>query len=182
MADQQSTTRYVQLSHLTQEEFAPFGHVIERSEEAPLARNEEREFWKGPLLTISDGHFMPVYVHVRRTDYVIRRLHRHRAFSQMLIPLEGKPLIHVVCPAGQPPDLSMMRAFLVEPSQAVITSPGIWHRNPALPIHRETSLILLSRDVTAIDAAASPGARTVGGDTDRLELTQIAAGRIRIRL
>jgi ureidoglycolate hydrolase len=125
---------------------------------------------------------MAVYVEMRMVDYVVRRLHRHRAFSQTLIPLGGKAFIHVVAPPGDVPDLSKMRAFLVDGNQAVIIGRGTWHRNPAYPLAPTASLILISRSQTTIGAAATPSAPTVGGDTDLVQISDLTPDLIRLLL
>jgi ureidoglycolate lyase len=178
----EGSTRYIPVEALTQEAFAPFGHVIGMSDRAPLAANSERSFWGSPELELRDGSFMAVYVELRMTDFIVGRLHRHRAFSQVLVPLGGKALIHVVAPSGDVPDLAQMRAFLIDGDRAVITNRGIWHRNPAYALATSASLILISRAQTAVDAAAQPAADTVGGDTDRFDLSKLTSDEIRLLL
>ncbi len=174
--------RFIPVEVLTPEAYAPFGYVVGMPHHEPLARDEERSFWGSPELELLDGAFMVVYVEMRRTDYVVRQLHRHRAFSQTLVPLGGQAFIHVAAPPTDVPDLDQMRAFLVEGNQAVIIGRGTWHRNPAYPVASKASLILISRSQTTTGAAAQPGAATVGGDTDRLELNTLTDNEIRLIL
>ena len=176
------TVRYISLEPLTPAAYQPFGYVVGMPNEPPLTENEERSFWGSPELELLNGAFMAVYVEMRMTDYVVRQLHRHRAFSQTLIPLGGKAFVHVVAPPDDMPDLSRMHAFLVDGNQAVIIGRGTWHRNPAYPLAPKASLILISRSETTIASAASPSAPTVGGDTDRVNISDLTPDEIRLLL
>jgi ureidoglycolate lyase len=175
-------THYIQLEELTADAYKPFGYVIGIPTDPPLASDGERSFWAGPDLEIQDGAFMPVYVEVKMRDYIVRRMHRHRYFAQTLIPLGGKSLITVVAPPADEPSIESLRAFLIDGSNAIVTLPGVWHRNPAYPLASEASLILISRNVTTIAAAQESSAATIGGDTDRVDLTDLFNEEIRIRL
>lgn len=174
--------RYIPVEPLTTEAYAPFGHVIGMSNEPPLAEDHERSFWGSPELEILDGGFIAVYVQLRMKDYVVRQLHRHRAFAQTLVPLGGNSLIHVVAPPGDTIDLDQMRAFMIPADKAVIIGRGTWHRNPAYPLAPQASLILISRSETTYGSAANPGGATVGGDTDRVELNTLTNDEFRLIL
>jgi ureidoglycolate lyase len=173
--------RYVQVEALTALAYEPFGSVIGLPSEPPVAENEERSYWKSPDLELVEGTFKPVYVEMRRIDYVVRRLHRHRGFSQVLIPLGGEAFIHVVAPPGDVPDLSQLRAFIVEGDKGVIIGRGTWHRNPAYPLSTKASLVLISGGPSSRDQLTR-GEQTVSSSTDLVELSSLSDDEFRLLL
>jgi ureidoglycolate lyase len=174
--------RTISVEPLTPEAYEPFGQVIGSPQEPPTRENEERSYWLMPALDLVDGAFAIVYVEMRAQDYVVRRLHRHTMFEQALIPLGGKAFVHVVAPPGDVPDLSALRAFLVDGSQGVIIGQGTWHRNPAYPLAPKASLVLISRSESIVLEAAERAGEDVRGPTEQIEIDTLTNDEIRLLL
>lgn len=68
----------------------------------------------------------------------ISLLERHRYSTQVFLPQgSASRYVAVVCLGGDVPDLSTLRAFLVEGAVGVSYKPGIWH-HPMIVLGAET--------------------------------------------
>jgi ureidoglycolate lyase len=118
---------------LTREAFAPYGDVIEVSDDNEsmtinygrtvrhhaLAKADVTDGGGEALLSIfsSEAIELPFRVEV---------MERHPQGSQAFMPLSGHPYLVVVAPAGDF-DASKLRAFLAAPNQGVNYHKGTWH-------------------------------------------------------
>ncbi|NDW54549.1 ureidoglycolate lyase [Aliiroseovarius sp. PrR006] len=115
---------------LTAEAFAPFGDVLELTDRNSLTINAgqcqrhhdlaQLDFGEGRAgISLFDGK-------ARHFPYALDLVERHPLGSQAFIPMNGVPLLVMVCPdengiPGTP------GAFVMRPDQAVNLHKGIWH-------------------------------------------------------
>ena len=117
---------------LTVEAFAPFGRVIEASDDAVqldinqghavrydrLAEIDAAD--EGGVGTISLFRARPL------AELVLRTFERHPLGSQSFVPLSGRPYLVAVAPAGDF-DPAKIRLFRAEGRQGVHYRKGVWH-------------------------------------------------------
>ncbi|HYE28478.1 MAG TPA: ureidoglycolate lyase [Allosphingosinicella sp.] len=148
---------------LTAEAFAPFGSVIEASDEAvKLDINQGHAIRYDHLAEVdaADGGGVPVISLFRArplAELVLRSFERHPLGSQTFVPLSGRPYLVAVAPAG-PFDPTRIRLFRAEPHQGVHYRKGVWHH---------FLLVLAESDFLVIDRA---------GPGDNCEEVELAAG------
>ena len=117
---------------LTAEAFAPFGSVIEASDEAvKLDINQGHAVRYDALaeVDVADGGGAPVISLFRArplADLVLKAFERHPLGSQTFVPLSGKPYFVAVAPAGDF-DPAMIRLFRAAGNQGVHYRKGVWH-------------------------------------------------------
>lgn len=118
---------------LTAKAFAPYGDVIEASDEARQIGinygNTIRYHDLASLQLTADGGKAGVSI-FRSTPLAqpiaIELMEYHPKSSQAFIPLSGRPYLVVVAPAGDF-DAAKLQAFLVSGSQGVNYHAGTWH-------------------------------------------------------
>lgn len=154
---------------LTAEAFAPFGSVIEASDEAvKLDINQGHAIRYDALaeVDVADGGGVPVISLFRArplAELVLRAFERHPLGSQTFVPVSGRPYLIAVAPAG-PFDPAQIRLFRAEPHQGVHYRKGVWHH---------FLLVLDESDFLVIDRA---------GPSDNCEEVALAAAdEIRVR-
>jgi ureidoglycolate lyase len=154
---------------LTAEAFAPFGSVIEASDEAvKLDINQGHAIRYDRLAEIdaSDGGGTGAIslFHARPLDELVLRIfERHPLGSQTFVPLGGRPYLVAVAPAGAF-DAASVRLFQAEPHQGVHYRKGVWHH---------FLLVLDESDFLVIDRA---------GPGDNCEEVELGPGdEIRVR-
>jgi ureidoglycolate lyase len=117
---------------LTAEGFAPFGSVIEASDEAvKLDINQGHAIRYDALAEadVADGGGAAVISLFRArplAELVLRVFERHPLSSQTFVPLSGKPYLVAVAPPGAF-DPARIRLFRAEPRQGVHYRKGVWH-------------------------------------------------------
>jgi ureidoglycolate lyase len=119
---------------LTAKAFAPFGSVIEASDDAvKLDINEGHAVRYDRLaeIDVTDGGGVGVINMFRaqpRESLVLRTFERHPLGSQSFVPLSGRPFLVAVAPAG-PFDPASVRLFQAEGHQGVHYRKGVWHHS-----------------------------------------------------
>jgi ureidoglycolate lyase len=135
---------------LTREAFAPFGEVIEASEEVrhyPInAGNTERYH---DLMKIEVGPAGTPIVSIfrgqpRDLPFVVAMLERHPLGSQAFMPLSGRPYLVAVAPAGEAVGLADVRVFLAQGHQGVNYAAGTWH-HPLLALGAVSDFLVIDR-------------------------------------
>lgn len=117
---------------LIAEAFAPFGSVIEASDEAvKLEINQGHAVRYDRLadIDVADGGGTPIIslFHARPLDeLVLRTFERHPLGSQTFVPLSGRPYLAAVAPAGDF-NAAKIRLFRADPHQGVHYRKGVWH-------------------------------------------------------
>jgi ureidoglycolate lyase len=117
---------------LTAAAFAPFGSVIEASDEAvKLDINQGHAVRYDALagIDVEDGGGAGAISLFRArplAEPVLTVFERHPLGSQSFVPLSGRPYLVAVAPAGDF-DASKVRLFRAEGHQGVHYNKGIWH-------------------------------------------------------
>lgn len=117
---------------LTAAAFAPFGRVIEASDDAvQLDINQGHAVRYDALaeIDVADGGGTGVISLFRAkplAELALRQFERHPLGSQSFVPLSGKPYLVAVAPAGDF-DAASVRLFRAGPHQGVHYGKGVWH-------------------------------------------------------
>jgi ureidoglycolate lyase len=153
---------------LTAEAFAPFGNVIEASDEAVKIDINQGHAVRYDALAevdVADEGGVPVISLFRARplgELVLRSFESHPLGSQSFVPLSGRPYLVAVAPAGEF-DVTMVRLFRSAGHQGVHYRKGVWHH---------FLLVLDESDFLVVDRAGS------GGNCEEVELA--ATDRIKI--
>jgi ureidoglycolate lyase len=135
---------------LTRTAFAPFGDVIEASDEVrhyPLNAGTTERYHDlarldaGPegrtIVSIFRGQPRPL-------PFRVEMLERHPLGSQAFMPLSGRPYLVVVAPPGETAGIGNVRVFLAQSHQGVNYAAGTWH-HPLLALKTVSDFLVLDR-------------------------------------
>ncbi len=117
---------------LTAEAFAPFGSVIEASDEArkiDINQGHAVRYDRLAEIDVADGGGVGVISLFRARpldELVLKLFERHPLGSQTFVPLGGGPYLVAVAPAGAF-DAARVRLFRAEGHQGVHYRRGVWH-------------------------------------------------------
>jgi len=117
---------------LTAEAFAPFGSVIEASDDAvKIDINQGHAVRYDALVAVdvAEGGGTPVISLFRAkplAELVLKSFERHPLGSQSFVPLGGRPYLVAVAPPGEF-DVAAIRVFRAEGHQGVNYRRGTWH-------------------------------------------------------
>lgn len=115
---------------LTAEAFAPFGDVIQAPAFDPSERPNRRFDDLARLDAGNGGRLMISMLSVRapvRLPFDLAKMERHPLGSQAFIPCRHGPLLVVVAPPGERPEIGMLKAFITDGRQGVNYLKGVWH-------------------------------------------------------
>jgi ureidoglycolate lyase len=145
----QSGRATLAIEPLTREAFAPFGDVIELegAQQYPinlattirfhdLANVDVTDEGGRTLLNLFRGQ-------PRALPFEVRMLERHPLGSQAFVPLNDRPYLIVVAPAGEL-DVAQMRAFVTRGWQGVNYAKGVWH-HPLIALGEVSDFIVVDR-------------------------------------
>ena len=119
---------------LTAEAFAPFGNVIQASDDAvklDINQGKAVRYDRLAEIDVADGGGVGVINMFRARpldSLVLKVFERHPLGSQSFVPLSGRPFLVAVAPAGIF-DPSAIRLFEVEGHQGVHYRKGVWHHS-----------------------------------------------------
>lgn len=126
---------------LDKDVFAPFGQAVPRPAGPPTSTGDGFDCWFG-VGTLFGRDLRLGQVAARRpTGGCIAAMERHPDI-ELLMPATS-PLVQVVAPGRdladpqEEPDAGQAIAFLLQPGEAVVIAPGVWHA-AALPACEET--------------------------------------------
>jgi ureidoglycolate lyase len=136
---------------LTADAFAPFGSVIEASEDAVrVAINQGSTVRYDKLAEIDvadDGGVGVGVISLFRArplaPLVLRIFERHPLGSQSFMPLSGRPYLVAVAPAGAF-DAALVQLFKAEAHQGVHYRKGVWHHF-VLALDAESDFLVVDR-------------------------------------
>ena len=153
---------------LTADAFAPFGEVIEvsdRAEAIPINYGWTTRYRDLAALDYDGGRAMVSIMRSRPlAPLVLKIFERHPIGSQAFVPLQGRPFLVAVAPAGDF-DPGAVRVFRAQASQGVNYAAGTWHHF-LLALDAESDFLVIDRD--------GPG-----DNLDEIELAE--ADQIRVR-
>ncbi len=132
--------------------FTPYGDVI-AMEGTPIPINNGKTDRFHDLAQIDPGADGRAIVNIFRSSpvtlpFAIRQMENHPLGSQAFMPLDGRPYLVVVAPAG-PFAPSKLEAFRAEGHQGVNFRKGVWHHFN-LALESESRFLVIDR--------AGPGA------------------------
>ena len=135
-----SEPRRIAVKPITATEFAPYGWLLTSQPGAPdggafaVLRIEESDF--------TGGRALMQMLTVRWRELSFTHMEQHASFTQAFLPADGKPGVTVVAlPVGAPgsePDLSSIRAFLLDGAQGILLAKGTWHCPPFPLVEKAT--------------------------------------------
>ncbi|SKC74011.1 ureidoglycolate lyase [Burkholderia sp. YR290] len=134
---------------LTREAFAPFGDVIELegAKQIPINLGTTIRYHDLANVDVTDEGGRTLVNLFRGQSRVlpfeITMMERHPLGSQAFIPLNDKPYLVVVAPAGEL-DESKIRAFVTSGWQGVNYAKGVWH-HPLLALGEVSDFIVVDR-------------------------------------
>jgi ureidoglycolate lyase len=117
---------------LTAAAFAPFGSVIEASDDAvriDINRGHAIRYDALAQVDVAEGGGAPVISLFRArplAELVLKVFERHPLGSQSFVPLSGRSYLVAVAPEGDF-DPAAIRLFRAEPHQGVHYRKGVWH-------------------------------------------------------
>jgi ureidoglycolate lyase len=155
---------------LTAEAFAPFGEVMEASGRAgsPINYGLTTRFDGLAAIDTSEdgGRAVASIFRGRPLDPpVLKIMERHPLGSQLFMPLQARPYLVCVAPAGDF-DPKAMRLFRAAPGQGVSYARGVWHHF-LLPLQADSDFLVVDRQ----------------GPGDNLDEVELApADQVRVRL
>jgi ureidoglycolate lyase len=133
---------------LTAEAFAPFGEVIEAGGEVrEINDGHTRRFHDLASLDVGEQGGRAIVSLFRAeplTPLVLRIMERRRLSSPAFMPLQGRPWLVVVAPAG-PFDPWEMQVFRAEGTQGVNYRRGVW-RHFLLPLATASDFPVIDRE------------------------------------
>ena len=117
---------------LTAEAFAPYGDVVESSQQQVAAMNAESFERFDDLCSVEafDGHVAVSIARCRTTTalpHSFDMIERHPHGSQSFVPLTPCRMMVVVAPAGEPAAAAELRAFVSNGRQGINYHRGTWH-------------------------------------------------------
>lgn len=133
---------------LTADAFAPFGDVIEASDHAeviPINYGWTTRFNALTDVAVGDGQtIISIFRSRPLTPTVLKIFERHPLGSQAFMPLQGRPFLVAVAPAGDF-DAAKVRVFRAEAHQGVNYAKGTWHHF-LLALEAESDFLVVDRE------------------------------------
>lgn len=144
-----SAQRIIRPEPLTAAAFAPFGDIIDvanAKRKIPINQGHTTRFHDLANIDVSDegGDVCVSIFRSTPMDPVdIRLMERHPLGSQAFIPLEGRPFLVVVAPAGDlvPDDIKIFNA---RGDQGVNYAKGVWHHF-SLVLNQPSDFLVIDR-------------------------------------
>lgn len=138
----------LKIEPLTKEAFAPFGDVIqlEGAKQFPINLGTTTRFHDLAHVDVGEGDRVLINVfrgQPRNLPFEVTMLERHPKGSQAFMPLNDKPYLIVVAPAGNL-DPKQIRAFVTKGWQGVNYAKGVWH-HPLLALEDTSDFIVVDR-------------------------------------
>ncbi|MGF6632945.1 ureidoglycolate lyase [Paraburkholderia sp. MM5496-R1] len=134
---------------LTKAAFAAFGDVIELegAKQIPINLGTTIRYHDLAKVDVADEHgrtLVNLFRGQPRTlPFEVKMLERHPLGSQAFVPLNDKPYLVVVAPAGEL-DTTRIRAFVTTGWQGVNYAKGVWH-HPLIALGETSDFIVVDR-------------------------------------
>ena len=144
----------IKATPLSQEAYEKYGDVISiRSDVKPVSANlgfAKRYNFLSELKNLRPNHaeanlcffHCDPMVSAPACTFEMKLLENHPKSTQVFIPMGVERYLVLVCLGGEKPDLSTLRAFLVNGSQGISYRPGVWH-HPLVAMDRVSDFACL---------------------------------------
>lgn len=133
---------------LTADAFAPFGDVIEASEDAeilPINYGWTTRFNALSDVAVGEGRaILSIFRSKPLSPLVLKVFERHPLGSQAFMPLQGRPYLVAVAPPG-PFEVGQVRIFQARADQGVNYARGTWHHF-LLALEAESDFLVVDRE------------------------------------
>ncbi|MDE1184095.1 ureidoglycolate lyase [Paraburkholderia sp.] len=149
MSSETQTLATLKIEPLTREAFAPFGDVIalEGAKQIPINLGTTIRYHDLAKVDVTDESGRTLVNlfrgQPRALPFEVKMLERHPLGSQAFVPLNDKPYLVVVAPAGEL-DEAKIRAFVTSGWQGVNYAKGVWH-HPLLALDDVSDFIVVDR-------------------------------------
>lgn len=144
---------------ITAESFAPFGKLIEPTEDGTPAGDIDR------ALDLSGGRPRFYIMALTHRPLSVSRITRHTQATQVLAAVGGLPWLLAVAPKNadsDKPDPAAIRAFTIPGNVAVLLERGAWHAGPYFESAEMSFFNLELDDTNIVDHATCDLAATFG--------------------
>lgn len=135
----------------TPESFAPFGTLVRLPGVAPSVDVPGvLRYWDQVVnLNLSQGEAELGFLAAYNRPFTFTSMERHSQSDESFIPLEGRPFLFGVAPAGEAaaPAPAEIVVFLLDGSYGINVSKGVWHSAP-FPLQPQMSFVLALRKGT----------------------------------
>lgn len=134
---------------LTKEAFAPYGDVISVAESDHFLINDgstERYHDLAKVELLNGGRALINIFRATPLQYPlkIKLVERHPQGSQAFIPMNGRPYLVLVAPAGKTVSSSDLVAFIATGDQGINYHAGTWH-HPVLALEGVSDFLVVDR-------------------------------------
>ena len=153
----------VAVEPLTARVFAPYGGLLAGGAEAASYVRPGLDVWAQPFLASAPPRLQVMRYHHQPMDFAL--LERHVGVTEARVPLAGAAAVLVVggltdiVDAGDVPEPTSLRAFLLDGTCGVIFRPGLWHALDCFPVSSpHADFLLISDEATEreIEGQKSP--------------------------
>lgn len=122
----QATLQTLQAEWITQESFAPYGHLVLPSEDGHPYDETDAE------LDLSQGQPRFYIMQLKQRGKQFNRITRHQLCTQCLGSLEGKTWLLAVAPPSNKskPNTEQLKAFQIPGNCFIKLHKGTWHAGP----------------------------------------------------
>lgn len=134
---------------LTKDAFAPYGDVISVAENDYFLINDgstERYHDLAKVDLLNSGRALINIFRATPLQYPlnIKLVERHPLGSQAFIPMNGRPYLVLVAPAGQAVSPADLVAFIASGDQGINYRAGTWH-HPVLALEEVSDFLVVDR-------------------------------------
>ena len=118
---------------ITKENFSKFGDMITTNELKPIEINNgyaKRFDGIANLNTSNDNGETTISIFSalkRNFPMAIDMMEKHPLGSQAFIPMKETTFLVFVAPAGNSPNISKIKSFIIPPKMGINYKPGVWH-------------------------------------------------------
>lgn len=121
----------VQAQRIDPENFAQFGKVVIPPQSEPTAQSREFKFWSDiASYEISGETEVGLCTVYQQPETAVTGVERHMRTPEILIPMDAPFVLPVLLEGAPEQELG---AFQVNPGEAVIINPAVWH-GACLPV------------------------------------------------
>lgn len=144
-----ATMKTLAIEPLTRAVFAPFGDVIELegAKQVPINLGTTIRYHDLAKIDVADEGGRPLVNlfrgQPRQLPFEVTMLERHPLGSQAFVPMNDRPYLVVVAPAGVL-DPQGIRAFVTSGWQGVNYAKGVWH-HPLIALGEVSDFIVVDR-------------------------------------